>query len=173
MSNLDDGSEKLKIQKDILWGLYQEHRAHARHNETLRSTVNNMLIVASAALVSLALYDKEVNLWDLPAGILLIGFGLLGFVFSASYTERTVKHKARANEYREELDAIVFAEPFGRKLVEITKAADKKYKDIFLMRAIRKAANSHLLWIVLPLFIALVGTYLTCVILSKGHIWPF
>lgn len=173
MSNSDDKSERLKIQKDILWGLYQEHRIHARHNETLRSTVNNMLIVASAALVSLALYDKEVTLRDLPAGVLLVGFGLLGFIFSASYTERTVKHKSRANEYRHELDAIVFAEPIGRKLAIITGAADRQYKSIFLLRVIRKVANSHILWSILPLFIALVGLYLTCVILRKEHIWPF
>jgi hypothetical protein len=167
MANLDDKNERLKVQKDILWGLYQEHRTHARHNETLRSTVNNMLIVASAALVSLALYDRDITLRDLPAGILLIGFGLLGFVFSASYTERTVKHKSRANEYAQELDTLVFDEPLGRNLKSIARAADKAYRSIFLMRAIRAVANSHLLWVILPLFIAIIGLFLTFVILRK------
>lgn len=28
MKDSDDQNEKLKIQKDILWGMYQEHRTH-------------------------------------------------------------------------------------------------------------------------------------------------
>jgi hypothetical protein len=43
----------LEMRKDILWSLYEEHREHARHTETLRSTVISMLIVASAGLVTL------------------------------------------------------------------------------------------------------------------------
>jgi hypothetical protein len=34
MEEFQDKSDLLKTRKDILWGMYQEHRTHARHNET-------------------------------------------------------------------------------------------------------------------------------------------
>lgn len=166
MSEIETSNDKLNLRKDILWGMYQEHRVHARHNETLRSAINNMLIVASAALVSFVIYDKEVNSSDLPAAILLIGFGLLGFIFSTSYTERTLEHKRRADQYWNELDSLLFKRPVGRTMAEITRAADAKHRT-FVVRSIRSFANSHLLWIVFPLFISLIGIYLTVSILRK------
>jgi hypothetical protein len=149
-------NERLKIQKDVLWGLYQEHRSHARHNETLRSTVNNMLIVACVAIISFATYDKELNQNDLPAALLLIGIGFLGFFFSASYTERTLKHKKRAQECQKELDDIVFKDPVGRTLSEVIKEADTQHKESYVGK-IGKVSSSHLFWIILPLIIMLAG----------------
>src|SRR5258707_15319914 len=108
MKDGEKPSEELKTQKDILWGLYQEHRLMGRHNETLRSTVNNMLIVASAALVRFVTYDKEVNQSDLPAALLLIGFWVLGCGFSVSYKKRTWNHNRRAGQFRNELDTFFF-----------------------------------------------------------------
>ncbi len=167
MKDSDDQNERLKTQKDILWGLYQEHRTHARHNETLRSTVNNMLIVASAVLVTLATSDKEINERDLPGAVLLIGFGVLGFIFSASYTEKVGRHKMRADQYREELDQVVFAKPIGeRKLQKIVEDADAKHKN-FLVHLIKTVGNSFTLWSILSLLISLIGIYLTLVIYKK------
>lgn len=152
----DDG---LKAQKDILWGLYQEHRPPARHNETMRSTVNNILIVASAGLVTLATYDRGVNKDDLPAAALLIGFGLLGFLFSVSHTEGSLRQKRRAREYWVELDNKFFASPGSRELRQVRDAADKHHKNI-LVRSIRRVSNSHILWMLLPLLISLIGLYM-------------
>lgn len=152
----ENPSEGLKIQKDILWGLYQEHRSHARHNETLRSTVNNMLMIASVAIISFATYDKELNQNDLPAALLLVGIGGLGIFFSASYTERALKHKRRAQECKDELDEIVFRKPIGRTLDGIIKSADIKHEKSYVGK-IGKVSNSHLFWMILPLVIMLTG----------------
>jgi hypothetical protein len=149
-------TERFKTQKDILWGLFEEHRSHARHNETLRSTVNNMLVVASVAVIGFATYDKEVNQNDLAAAGLLIGIGFLGFFFSASYTERALKHKKRATECQKELDRIVFNEPFGRKLEDVIREADDLHKGSYVGK-IGKVSSGHLFWIVLPLVIMVTG----------------
>jgi hypothetical protein len=154
--SLKDFNERLKMQKDILWGLYQEHRSHARHNETLRSMINNMLIVASVAIISFATYDKELNQNDVPAALLLIGIGSLGIFFSASYTERALKHKQRAKEYQKELDDIVFGQPVGRKLDKVLDAADTEHGKSYVGK-IGQVSNSHLFWIILPLVIMMAG----------------
>jgi hypothetical protein len=156
MTESENINESLKIQKDILWGLYQEHRAHARHNETLRSTVNNMLVVAAVAIIGFATYDKQVNQNDLPAAWLLIGIGFLGFFFSASYTERALKHKKRAQEYQKELDRVVFKKPVGRTLERVIKTANTLHKGSFVGK-IGVVSSGHLFWIILPLVIMLAG----------------
>jgi hypothetical protein len=156
MVETENLSDRMKIQKDILWGLYQEHRSHARHNETLRSAITNMLIVASVAIISFATYDKELNQNDVPAALLLIGIGSLGIFFSASYTERALKHKRRAQECRNELDEIVFNKPVGRTLDAVIKDADAKHKESYVGK-IGKVSSSHLFWIILPLVIMLAG----------------
>jgi hypothetical protein len=165
-----DQIEKLKLQKDILWGLFEEHRAHARHTETLRSTVNSMLIVASAVLVTLATYDRKLNLGDIPAALLLIGFGLLGTMFSLYHTEKILKHKTMAREYRNELDEKVVGHLNGERLEDIRDrvtgkltvaskfAAANRFASLVVKRLEEMGAPSSLiLWIVLPLFISFIG----------------
>ena len=157
MGEAEDQSERQKTQKDILWGLYQEYRTHARHNETLRSTVNNMLVVAAVAIISFATYDKSINEKDLPAFALLVGVGFLGLLFSASYTERVLKHKRRAKECLTELDSTVFKEPVGkRQLTEVIEDSDREHKKSSVGK-IGKTTNSHLFWLVLPLVIMSAG----------------
>ncbi|HWT03486.1 MAG TPA: hypothetical protein VN256_24765 [Pyrinomonadaceae bacterium] len=158
----DLAQDRLKSQKDVLWGLHQEHRAHARHNETLRATVNNMLIIASVAAIGFVTYDKALSRGDSAAAWLLIGIGFLGFFFSASYTERTLKHKTRAREYQEELDSTVFKEPVGRTLGKVIGDANSKHKGSYVGK-IGKVSSSHLFWVILPLVIMSAGIALLIV----------
>jgi hypothetical protein len=177
---LNNQIEAWKVQKDILWGLYEEHRAHARHTETLRSTVNSMLIVASAALVTLATYDKKLNSWDIPAALLLIGFGFLGFLFSLYHTEKIVKHKIIADGFRRDLDETVFTPLSGAHLNDIGARNAKWYPTLsedpeanklvtFVNRFVTfvivtsenmKIRSSFVLWAMLPSFIAAIGLLL-------------
>ncbi len=166
MEELQDKNDLLKTRKDILWGMYQEYRAHARHNEDLRSTVNNILIVASAGLVSLITYDQKINREDLSAAILLIGFGVLGIMFSASYTERYQRHRQRASVYRNRLDELFFKndESSGENtLAGLRDEADKtiKFKFKKLVVFTRMISSSHILWIALPCFVSIIGVFLT------------
>jgi len=156
MIETENQTGRLKIQKDILWGLYQEHRTHARHNETLRSTVNNMLVVAAVAIISFATYDKELNQDDSVAALLLIGVGFLGLLFSASYTERALKHRSRAKGCHKELNSTVFKDPVGRTLDEVIREADVQHEGSYVGK-VGKVTNSHLFWLILPLVIMLAG----------------
>lgn len=152
--------EMSKARKDILWGYYQEHRTHSRHNETLRTTLNNMLFVASAALVTLTGLDKCINRSDYPAAVLFIAFGLLGFMFNASYTEKVGRHKYRSEQYLCELNTLFFSDPTkGRSLHEIVEKADAGHTNLGV-RFIKKVGKSFTLWSILPLLISLFGAYL-------------
>jgi hypothetical protein len=173
MEEFQDKSDLLKTRKDILWGMYQEHRTHARHNETLRSTVSNILIVASAGLVSLSTYDQKINREDLSAAILLIGFGVLGIMFSAAYTERYHRNRERANAYRTRLDELFFKNPESSEsdtLEGLTNKADRTVKFRKIAAIIRMTSSSHLLWVALPCFISIIGVFLTIKALSNSVI---
>jgi hypothetical protein len=184
-----NGNGDLQLQKVILWGLFEEHRGHARHSETLRSTVIGMLILASTALVTLATYDKKVNSWDIPAALLLIGFGILGFLFSLYHTEKIVKHKLIASDYGNELDTTVFLpitggarlKTIGARSVNKESALSEgsvanKFLDLanlFVFFVIEKSEDmklrsSLILWSILPAFIAAIGLLLFVVALLSG-----
>jgi uncharacterized Tic20 family protein len=189
--------EPLKMRKEVLWGLFEEHRAHARHTETLRSAVINMLIVASAVLVTLSTYDKILNTSDMPAAVLLVGFGILGTMFSLYHTEKIAKHKVRAAEYRNELDSTVLESPNGRKLAILDNRADAAFSKLlgdlahrskfmeFMVNVISRLDDkdeevddkdenknstfprSLVLWSILPLFISLIGLSLIALIVGR------
>jgi hypothetical protein len=169
-----DQNEPLKVQKDILIDLYEEHRTHARHTESLKSTVISTLIVASAALITLATFDDKLNSWDVPVALLLVGFGFLGTFFSFYHSEKIWKHKERAKGYWKALDRSVVVPFGGHKLRDIREKADKKhpaYSDKptnFLGRVVKWVEDretSFLLWTVLPLFISAIGFLLLGLIL--------
>jgi hypothetical protein len=174
--------ETLEMRKDILWSLYEEHREHARHTETLRSTVISMLIVASAGLVTLATYDKKLNTWDLPAAALLVSFGLLGLFFSLYHTEKIAKHKMWASEYWNELDETVVVRLNGGQLKVIRERAASKFPALSEGQATNKAAtkfaifvikrsenigirSSLILWGIFPLLISAIGVFIAVLFL--------
>src|SRR5215217_4424192 len=176
-----NGNKDLQLQKDILWSLFEEHRAHARHTETLRSTVVGMLILASTALVTLATYDKKLNSWDIPPALLLITFGILGFLFGIYHTEKIVSHKAKAIEYGKELDKTILMPLTGAQLIEdiddrtrkkLSKPTENPEADTYktyVNRLVRYVVDtsedveirpSLLLWSMLPALIAVIGLIL-------------
>lgn len=164
MEDFQDKNDILKIQKDILWGMYQEYRTHARHSETLRSTVNNILIVASAGLVSLSTYDQQINRDDLPATFLLIGFGILGILFSSTYTERYFRSAERAAACRQRLDELFFSGSESSHSHTLEGLRNKAYENLRFLkfsRTIRRVSNNHILWVALPFFVSIIGVLLT------------
>ncbi len=151
--------DRLKIQKELLWGLYQEYRNHARHNETMRANIINYLIASSAGLVSLIALGG-LHRDDSPLTIVLMAVGLLGFLFSASYTERSLGNKHRANQVIDKLDSLWFKES-PNNMADIKRNADKDREGDKLFLVVRVASNSHVLWLIFPLLISLIGVILT------------
>ena len=93
--------------KDILWGLFQENINYARHHETLRGTVSNLIIVVSAGVVGIITFDRKIDILDLPLSLFLTAIGVFGAFFTAKHYERYRMHDARLNEIKKRLDALV------------------------------------------------------------------
>ena len=84
MDTTEDVSDIAKIQKDLLWGLYQDVRSHARHNEVLRSSAVNYMLLVASALITVIIFDKQINRYDLPLCLIVSLIGLISALFSAS-----------------------------------------------------------------------------------------
>jgi hypothetical protein len=127
--NSEDVTESKEILKDLLWGLYQDVRTHARHNETIRSNaINFMLLLASALLVVISL-DGRLNNKDLPFTAILILVGLIGMVFAASYAELYYRHRAKSGRLLRELDTLFFQDQPSINLSDIFPSAHETHAD--------------------------------------------
>ena len=81
-------TEDEKIQADIFWKMYQENVTHARHQETQRSTVANVILVIAAGLITAIGLNKSIDIADSPLACLLIALGIFGLGFSSKHYER-------------------------------------------------------------------------------------
>ena len=150
-------NEDRKIQKDILWGLFQEYRNHARHKEVMRANITNYLILISAGLLTL-ITSSGLTADDLPLVAMLILIGILGAVFNSSYSERYLRNRRRAGEVAKELGEAWFRNPM--KIRELRDAADEIHESSRHYYRITKLSNSHVLWLLFPLLISAIGLIL-------------
>jgi hypothetical protein len=158
----EEVSEVKKIQQELLWGLYQEIRNHARHSEMQRSNAVNYALLIASALTTVILFDSKINRYDLPLSLLVSFIGLLSVLFSLSYTELYWRNRERASRLLEQLDTLFFKDQAAATLSQITNRADeihRKTKMYFWGRKI--AGSAHLYWIALPLVILIIGVVLT------------
>jgi energy-converting hydrogenase Eha subunit A len=165
----EEVSEIRKIQRELLWGLYQELRNHARHSETQRATAINYALVIASALTIVILFDRQINRYDLTLSLLISFIGLLSALFSLLYTELYWRNRERASRLLERLDTLFFKDQAPNTLSEITNRADeihRKTKIYFWGRRI--AGSTHLYWIGLPLVIGTIGIVLTILSWLRG-----
>jgi len=186
--NSEDVTESEKIQKDLLWGLYQDARTHARHNETIRSNAVNYLLLGASALIVVITYDNAIggNL-DRVLAIILSLFGLIGMVFAASYAELYYRNRAKSGRLLQEMDILSFKGQESINLSDIFPEARKteaggteadyeyegklheyEYKFKWTRRITGKAGSTHVFWILLPFVVFLVGIVLTVWALTQG-----
>lgn len=143
-------------------GLYQGIRNHARHSEAQRSNAVNYALLITSALITMILFDRQINRYDLPLSILVSFIGFLSALFSLSYTELYWRNRERASRLLKQLDAVFFTDQAPATLFQITNSVDeihRKTKIYFLGRKI--AGSTHLYWIALPLVIFIIGIVLT------------
>jgi len=179
--NSEDVTESKKNQKDLLWGLYQDVRTHARHNETIRSNAVNYLLLGASALIVVITYDTDIKgVLDLVLAIILSLFGLIGMVFSASYAELYYRHRAKSGRLLRELDTLFFQDQPSINLSDIFPSAREthadttdakyeyegklhefEYKYKWARSITGKAGSTHVFWILLPFVVFLVGIVLT------------
>jgi len=157
----DEISDRVKAQKDLLWGMYSDVRTHARHAETLRSNAVNYVFVITSVLVAVIFSDGKVERAELPLCLVLVLIGLLGLAFVASYTELYQRNRQRAERFRTVLDSRFFADG-DTTVAGLLDEADQDHEATRLYRWSREViGSSHRFWLLLPMLVIAVGVLLT------------
>jgi len=157
----DEISDRVKAQKDLLWGMYSDVRTHARHAETLRSNAVNYVFVIASALVAVIISDGKVERAELPLCLVVVLIGLFGLAFVASYTELYQRNRRRAERLRTLLDSRFFADG-DTTVAGLLDEADKLHEATQLYRWSRRVmGSSHRFWLLLPMLVIAVGVLLT------------
>ena len=167
MDTAEDVSDIAKIQKDLLWGLYQDVRSHARHNEVLRSSAVNYMLLVASALITVIIFDKQINRYDLPLCLIVSLIGLISALFSASYAELYYRNRERAERLRKHLDVSFFEGRAPATLSQVLAEADDAHRKTRIYRWSRRITGStHVFWLVLPLGVFAIGIVLTVLSLA-------
>ncbi|MFM2450086.1 MAG: hypothetical protein RIS44_2536 [Pseudomonadota bacterium] len=153
--------------RKLLWDLSSERRNQARHSETLRSSVAGYVIASATAVIAVITYDKHINVYDLPLCISVIIIGVVGSLFSATYTERYHRNRRRASRLLKELDEST-EHPIGRSVVQMEKDADSLHFTKRRFSLTRSIASSHWLWLAFPVSVAIIGLVLSIFAISCG-----
>lgn len=153
--------------KDVLLRLMQEHFNQIRHYDTQRSTVSNLVVVVSAAILAFVSYDKMLTRSDLPLTILLSVVGFFGAAFCIKYYERAALNSARFHRYQEKVDEVLFDSDL---LQTLRSETDRKHdKEFYQFRKGKLSwVKVNRLWVIFHLFISLLGLILT----SLAIFWP-
>ena len=156
----DPTDDNIATWRRILWDVSLERRTHARHSETLRASVTNYLLVTSSGLVALITFDKVIGRGDLALALLLVGVGLLGILFNASYIERYHRNRRRASDLIREIDRLgsVAGHP---TLAEIEEHADAQHFAKGRLRRVYRIASTHWLWLAFPAAVLAIGLVVT------------
>jgi hypothetical protein len=159
----DHLSDEAKARKDLLWGMYTDIRTHARHAETLRTNVVNFMIVVASVLIAVIANDGNVSGKDLPLSVIIGILGLLGLLFTASYTELYERNRHRAVKIRIALDA-EFLEQGGTTMSSLLEESDQEHEASNLYRWSRRLTGStHRFWFIMPGLILVSGLTLSIV----------
>jgi hypothetical protein len=159
----DELSDVAKAHKDLLWGMYTDVRAHARHAEALRSNVVNFMILVASVLIAVISNDRRINRADIALCLAVALIGLIGLAFAASYTELHERNRKRAMRLRRALDEEFFANS-THTIAALLEEADVPHEDGRLYRWGRRLAGStQRFWFVLPGLTLLSGLVL-CIV---------
>jgi hypothetical protein len=160
---MSDDSGRQQAQKDLLWGMYTDIRAHARHAETLRANAVNIVLVVSSALIAVIASDGRVTRDELPLSLLLVFVGAIGLAFAAAYTELYQRNWYRAERLRAVLDERYFSTG-DPAIEEVLTASDQFHQDSGFYRWTRRLTGStQRFWLVVPSLVVVTGIALVFV----------
>lgn len=150
-------SDRLKAQKDLLWGMYADLRAHARHAETLRANAVNYVLVVAAAIIVFVNADDGIERTEWPMGVAVVITGLLGLAFTASYTELFQRNRRRALAFRARLDNLFF-EGEHMTIDGLLNTSDSDHEATTIYRWSRRLTGSaSRFWLVVPVLVIIAG----------------
>ena len=145
-----------------LWRFYEEHASQARQHENLRATVISILSSIAAAVVALV-GAGGINHADIPASVVVVLLGLLGIALGIKHYERNRMHTQIMAAVRREIDS----NATSSNTREIRDEAVRLHNETFLAWPWPRQKRLHgtfwtrvplhILWLLLPLAIALLG----------------
>lgn len=91
-------------EKDILIELFKDQMTHARHHESLRATISNLIITISGITIGFIVYDDQLNSSDFAPIFFLFLLGAFGALFSMKHYQHLRRHQSRAEQYRNEIE---------------------------------------------------------------------
>lgn len=135
--------------QNILLKMYEEQRTQARHHESQRISVTNILItltVASLGLIGHLRFQPEA----LPLAVFLVVIGVYGLITTWKLYERSRYHYARSSLYRDKVDE------FSPRL-EVLPIKQKAVEIHALRFKVTPRLRLHWLWALLYLTIIAMG----------------
>lgn len=160
---MTDDSARLQAQRELLWGMYTDIRAHARHAETLRANAVNLVLVVASALIAVITSDGHVDRDELPVSLVVALVGAIGLAFAASYTELYQRNRRRAERLRAVLDDRFFVAG-DPAIGEVLATSDRHHQSTRLYRRTRRLTGStQRFWMVVPTIVIVAGAVLAIV----------
>lgn len=155
-----------KERRDILWGLYQENIAHARHHETIRATASNIILLISVTLIGFIAHGGlSINDWPLTGA--MIPIGIYGAMFTSTYFESICRYQRRAKKYFLALASLVRPAEAPQTLEYGLDGDDCSHDE--MLPKFRDLSWLSLLRTLWPLTISLIGIAATAYLF---YAWP-
>ncbi|MGK7941635.1 MAG: hypothetical protein AB4062_16085 [Crocosphaera sp.] len=120
-------SNNQEHQREILVALYQEYREHARHIESITESANNFMLAIATAIIAIITVDNKVGVTcetKQYLSLFLLVLGVLGTIFSLSYTMRYYRNTFQGEKIIDRLDEVFFKD----------ENQDNKNKSIRMLR---------------------------------------
>lgn len=139
-------------EREVLWGMYQEHCVQGRHHENQRSSVTNLIITIAASVVALlSISDFVTESW--PLALVLVLLGIMGALFSLKHYERFRFHMKCAGAYRDALEQMLPATALSLHRRAARAAHGQKFRLV-------RTTHLFVFWVLLNLAIAALGAVL-------------
>lgn len=146
-------------EREVLWGMFQEHLNTAHHHEEQRERVTTLILVLEVALLGLlAFKDGEAQvLHPVYVTIPVSMLGTFGALFSLKHYERYRFHTVVAGEYRRHLERCVPGAEIGRIFLAAKDSHGRNYRCLSKM-------HLYLHWTALHLGVAALGLLFTFIL---------
>jgi hypothetical protein len=136
--------------------MHQENWNHARHTESQRATLANLILVI-VSVIHAFLAQIGLGQQSLPMSILLIVLGLFGAVASAKLYERLTLHMHRASKIYRHLDELCPDAQLTLIKDEVYEERKNLYKSLSRIRVNYVWTTLYVLIITLGVLYTIIG----------------
>jgi hypothetical protein len=143
---------------DVLLEYWKEQRAHARHTESQRAILTNLILLIAAAGLGF-ISQQRFRETSLVVSMLLILLGVFGVIITWKYYERYNIHIEQAIEFSKRIAVLIPGCDHEEILAPVRARNAERVGKLKVIRLYR-------LWMALHFLIVLVGCTLTIVILA-------